>query len=86
LKQGLRPTIPNAEHCPQIFVKLIKDCWDPQPSARPDTKDVIAVLEKCWQDFEERPADWNACIMHTEGSARDISASPAFIDFFPSST
>jgi len=42
-REGLRPPLPRV--CPPDFVKLITDCWDEKPTARPSMKEVLVRLE-----------------------------------------
>jgi len=44
VNSDLRPKIP--ESTPEIFAKLMKRCWDRQPSARPTFYDIIKDLEQ----------------------------------------
>lgn len=52
-REGLRPPLPRA--CPIDFAKLITDCWDEKPNARPAMKEVLARLENLdttgWPDI-----------------------------------
>ena len=51
-QQGLRPTLPNVENVPKVFVDLVTRCWDPIPGNRPDTQEIISILSKSLDDFE----------------------------------
>lgn len=43
LTNHLRPTIPK--NTPEQFAKLMKLCWEPVPSKRPNFKEIIKQLE-----------------------------------------
>ncbi|CAN8069668.1 unnamed protein product [Agarophyton chilense] len=43
LNQGLRPTIPR--ECPPSLAKLMRNCWDSDPSRRPSFTDLVPILE-----------------------------------------
>eukprot|EP01114_Cavostelium_apophysatum_P021152 TRINITY_DN7295_c0_g1_i1.p1 TRINITY_DN7295_c0_g1~~TRINITY_DN7295_c0_g1_i1.p1 ORF type:complete len:250 (+),score=60.12 TRINITY_DN7295_c0_g1_i1:136-885(+) len=62
-QKGLRPTIPIIDKCPPMLVNLITACWDSVPEKRPTAKGVLAELENLRIDFENRPEEWNSCIL-----------------------
>ncbi|XWS68992.1 hypothetical protein CRYUN_Cryun04dG0141200 [Craigia yunnanensis] len=43
LYQNLRPEIPK--HCPEALANLMKQCWDTDPSKRPEMEEVVWMLE-----------------------------------------
>ncbi|KAI0567154.1 Serine/threonine protein kinase [Gracilaria domingensis] len=43
LNQGLRPTIPR--ECPPSLAKLMRSCWDSDPSRRPSFTQLVSILE-----------------------------------------
>lgn len=43
LNQGLRPTIPK--ECPPSLAKLMRSCWDSDPSRRPSFSELVPILE-----------------------------------------
>lgn len=43
LNQGLRPTIPK--ECPPSLAKLMRSCWDSDPSRRPSFSELVPTLE-----------------------------------------
>eukprot|EP01116_Phalansterium_solitarium_P006676 TRINITY_DN1901_c0_g1_i1.p1 TRINITY_DN1901_c0_g1~~TRINITY_DN1901_c0_g1_i1.p1 ORF type:complete len:680 (+),score=273.03 TRINITY_DN1901_c0_g1_i1:364-2403(+) len=59
----LRPTMPNGELLPPSLLKVITECWDPDPCLRPETTQLLEMLADCRADFQARPDAWNACIV-----------------------
>lgn len=43
LNNDLRPSIPKKT--PEAFSRLMKRCWDKEPSKRPSFKDIVKDLE-----------------------------------------
>jgi hypothetical protein len=50
----MRPKIPD--NTPEAFAKLMKRCWDRQPTSRPTFNDVIRELENMKLPVNSRPA------------------------------
>ncbi|XP_022775583.1 serine/threonine-protein kinase HT1-like [Durio zibethinus] len=43
LYENMRPEIPK--HCPEALANLMKQCWDTDPSKRPEMEEVVWMLE-----------------------------------------
>lgn len=48
-QNGLRPTIPENESSPPLFISLIQACWDQDSLKRPSLDDILNMLEMCKQ-------------------------------------
>jgi hypothetical protein len=59
---GLRPTMPNLEQLPTIFVNVVQRAWDTIPNNRPNTRELLDLLEACNSNFEQSEFEWNSCI------------------------
>lgn len=44
LNHDLRPVIPPT--CPRFFSRLIRSCWNREPSMRPTFGDLVRVIEQ----------------------------------------
>jgi hypothetical protein len=51
---GERPPIP--EGVPSTIVNLISQCWDHNPSNRPEASSIIDMLNKCDSTLEDAPS------------------------------
>lgn len=56
-----RPSIPR--HCPRSLAKLMEQCWDTDPTKRPEMEEVVVILEeiKKSQELQSRwrhPVGW----------------------------
>ncbi len=51
VEQQLRPDVPNA--CPKPIAELIRWCWDPIPSKRPNFEEIYGFLEHTRVSFGE---------------------------------
>ncbi|CAI9301911.1 unnamed protein product [Lactuca saligna] len=45
-----RPSIPR--HCPRSLAKLMEQCWDMDPTKRPEMKEVVVILEEIKKSLE----------------------------------
>eukprot|EP01117_Protostelium_nocturnum_P017741 TRINITY_DN7278_c0_g1_i1.p1 TRINITY_DN7278_c0_g1~~TRINITY_DN7278_c0_g1_i1.p1 ORF type:complete len:416 (+),score=117.70 TRINITY_DN7278_c0_g1_i1:113-1249(+) len=55
-ENGLRPTVPDNIYPP--LVDLMKDCWHPETSKRPDCATIIERLEKIQEHQRSNPKEW----------------------------
>jgi len=55
----LRPTIPLM---PNHLESLIKHCWDQDKDKRPNSNDVLVVLENLEKEMKENRDEWNGFI------------------------
>lgn len=51
-----RPTLPPG--CPEVFVKLVNACWNPDPDLRPSSDQVLSILDTVAEDYERSPETW----------------------------
>lgn len=59
-KNNLRPTIPAT--CPQVYVDLIKRCWDPEPDNRPETEELIQMVRDLQNEYSQNKEAWDSAI------------------------
>jgi serine/threonine protein kinase len=57
-KNNLRPTIPSSMPAP--IKELIENCWDPEPTNRPDCETVLKRLEEITQMYQQDKELWNS--------------------------
>ncbi|ELR14437.1 uncharacterized protein ACA1_381540 [Acanthamoeba castellanii str. Neff] len=44
--------------CPEVFVKLVNACWNPDPDLRPSSDQVLSILDTVAEDYERSPETW----------------------------
>lgn len=59
--RGKRCTIPPTTPAP--LSKLIRACWDPEPSARPSSTDLVATLQNLQRDYRANQEEWDWAIL-----------------------
>jgi len=59
-KKGLRPTIPPST--PEDLADLMRRCWAPDTSTRPDCASIITTLEKLEEQYKGNPTHWKSLI------------------------
>jgi len=59
-KKNLRPTVPLG--CPEGLSKLVQDCWNPEPTERPDCPTIISLLRKFQSEYEEDPSEYTGVL------------------------
>jgi serine/threonine protein kinase len=73
LVKGMRPTLPEQDY-PKGFVELMKECWDEQPSKRPQNfNEIVKRLEQIKETHE---ASYMAS-SSTSSSSTSSSSSPS---------
>eukprot|EP01114_Cavostelium_apophysatum_P024228 TRINITY_DN9423_c0_g1_i11.p1 TRINITY_DN9423_c0_g1~~TRINITY_DN9423_c0_g1_i11.p1 ORF type:complete len:805 (-),score=252.92 TRINITY_DN9423_c0_g1_i11:26-2440(-) len=55
-KNGGRVTIPNGT--PPVLVDLITKCWDADPSNRPNSTELLAIMENVRNNYDENTTEW----------------------------
>jgi len=58
-KKDLRPTFPK--NIPPVLKELISRCWDPKPENRPETSELITILQEVEKNYQDNQADWDRC-------------------------
>lgn len=54
LKAGApRPSSSPEDRCPAALWEVIEGCWEPEPEARPDFRDIWKSLQRLLRDDEE---------------------------------
>lgn len=59
-KKGVRPTIP--EGTPESYKALIEQCWDENPTKRPETSVLMEAVQELIKEYERNQAEWDAVI------------------------
>eukprot|EP01087_Luapelamoeba_hula_P012330 TRINITY_DN3429_c0_g4_i3.p1 TRINITY_DN3429_c0_g4~~TRINITY_DN3429_c0_g4_i3.p1 ORF type:complete len:1705 (+),score=283.87 TRINITY_DN3429_c0_g4_i3:276-5390(+) len=57
IEDGLRPTV-HRLITPEPYIALMRECWDGDPSARPDMTDVVKRLREMTPQLQDLPFEW----------------------------
>lgn len=60
-KHGVRPKL-GLDITPDSLRTLITRCWNASPAERPETADVLAMLQEIKEEYETHAAEWDALV------------------------
>ena len=66
-RNKLRPTLPPTT--PPPLEQLVKKCWHEDRDSRFESWELLATLKALQEDYRANPAQWDACLVPSSGSA-----------------
>lgn len=75
MDKALRPSIPSS--CYPELAALIRQCWDADPTKRPDCVEIFSKLEEIHKVYFKNPAEWIAGAWNDGLTSETITSPPS---------